>query len=195
MSVLQRATRRAWAGVCAYEPYVLEAPCSGSFGAALLWRRPRPREHEFCRAAGQDVLLLRPRRRPSRQHVGSQPPRVHSTPGRRSRSCRRWLDEAVGEAGLLPGHILQRLKARCDSHARRGEGETPRAPRRHLPGCGNVRVLQGREVLKEVSLDKAVQHTIIPIGSFASVHSGIVKVKVMRSGKAVVIDGLGASRA
>lgn len=46
-----------------------------------------------------------------------------------------------------------------------------------------------------MSLDKAVQHTIIPIGSFASVHSGIVKVKVMRSGKAVVIDGLGASRA
>jgi hypothetical protein len=70
----------------------------GSSGADL-----GPREHEFCRAAGQDVLLLRPRRRRSRQHVGSQPPRVHSTPGRRSRSCRRWLDEAVGELGYYRG--------------------------------------------------------------------------------------------
>lgn len=62
------------------------------------------------------------------------------------------------------------------------------------PGCGKVRVLQGKKVL-EVSLDKAVEHRIISIGSFASVHSGTVKVKVVSSRKAVIIDGLGASRA
>jgi hypothetical protein len=58
-----------------------------------------------------------------------------------------------------------------------------------------VRVLQGKKVLKQVSLDKAVEHRIIPVGSFTSVHSATVRVKVVSSGGPVIIDGLGASRA
>ncbi len=46
-----------------------------------------------------------------------------------------------------------------------------------------------------MSLDKAVEHRVIAIGSFASVHSGTVKVKVVSSGRPVTIYGLGATRA
>jgi ELWxxDGT repeat protein len=63
------------------------------------------------------------------------------------------------------------------------------------PGCGSVQVFQGTTLLKQMSLSSAnVDHRIIPIATFGSVHTGTVKIRVATSGKPVIVDGLGVSR-
>jgi ELWxxDGT repeat protein len=63
------------------------------------------------------------------------------------------------------------------------------------PSCGSVRVFQGTTLLKQVNLAAAnVEHRVIPIASFSTVHTGTVKIKIATTGKPVIIDGLGVAR-
>lgn len=63
------------------------------------------------------------------------------------------------------------------------------------PGCGSVQVFQGTTLMKQVSLDaESVEHRVIPIASFPSLHRGKVRIRVASSGEPVIVDGLGVSR-
>ena len=64
------------------------------------------------------------------------------------------------------------------------------------PGCGTVKVIQGRTALKTLRLaaTKVKKERVIPVAAFSSVHTGKVKVRVASSGKPVIVDGLGVSQ-
>lgn len=64
------------------------------------------------------------------------------------------------------------------------------------PSCGIVNVFWNGSLLKQINLYAAstLRKQIIDVGTFANVQTGTVEVRVVSSGKAVEIDGLGASR-
>lgn len=64
------------------------------------------------------------------------------------------------------------------------------------PGCGTVTVSYGNKVLKKVSLAAGSRRKrqLVPIVSWAAGHGGRVTVKVVSSGKPVIVEGLGFSK-
>jgi hypothetical protein len=58
-----------------------------------------------------------------------------------------------------------------------------------------VKVFFGSRLLKKVSLVSAVtrKRVVIPVKTFGSRRAGRVRIKIVSSGKPVLIDGLGAS--
>jgi alpha-tubulin suppressor-like RCC1 family protein len=64
------------------------------------------------------------------------------------------------------------------------------------PTCGTVKVYLGTRLLKTISLhsDTTVIGKIIPVKSWSALHSGTVMIRVVSSGKKVIIDGLAISR-
>jgi hypothetical protein len=64
------------------------------------------------------------------------------------------------------------------------------------PTCGTVKVYLGTTLLRTISLhsDTKVIGKVIPVKSWSALHSGTVRIKVVSSGKKVIIDGLAISR-
>ena len=64
------------------------------------------------------------------------------------------------------------------------------------PTCGTVKVYWGTTLLKTVSLYAVtrVNKSLITVKTFTSVRSGTLKIKVVSSGKKVIIDGVAISR-
>jgi hypothetical protein len=62
--------------------------------------------------------------------------------------------------------------------------------------CGSVRVYLNRTLLRTISLHSSttVNRQLIAVKTFSSTHSGTITIKVISSGKKVVIDGLAIRR-
>jgi hypothetical protein len=64
------------------------------------------------------------------------------------------------------------------------------------PTCGKVGVYWGTTLLKTISLTSAttVHRKVISVATFSSVRTGTLRIKVVSSGKKVIIDGVGLRR-
>jgi len=62
--------------------------------------------------------------------------------------------------------------------------------------CGKVKVYLGSQLLKTVSLRSARTHkrVVVAVASFTSLRSGTIRVKVVSSGKKVLVEGIGVSK-
>jgi hypothetical protein len=62
--------------------------------------------------------------------------------------------------------------------------------------CGKVKVYLGSDLLRTVSLKSSGtrRKVVVSIATFASMRSGTVKIKVVSSGKKVLVEGLGVSK-